>query len=191
MSNAAPDFEGTLQTLFVYPIKSCGGIELQESLVVETGLEFDRAWMLVDAHGQMHTQRTLPRMALIKPTLRSEDLVLRAPGMLALHLRLDAVEQRTRVQVWADVVKAYDMGNLAAQWFSDFLGKDLPGPARLVRFDPEERRLSHPQWAGEIEAHCGCDRRRSSGSKRTRRAGPGKSLPRKSLNHWAARLPMS
>jgi hypothetical protein len=52
------------------------------------------------------------------------------------------------VRVWDDVVKAYDMGALAAQWFSDFLGRKL----RLVRFDPEERRLSDPAWAGDIAA---------------------------------------
>jgi uncharacterized protein YcbX len=104
--------------------------------------------MVVDEHGQMLTQRQLPRMALVQPTLRSEDVLLRAPGMLTLHLRLDAVEAPTRVQVWDDVVKAYDMGSLAAQWFSDFLGR----PLRLVRFDPEEKRLSHPRWTGEVQA---------------------------------------
>jgi uncharacterized protein YcbX len=74
--------------------------------------------------------------------------VLRAPGMLALHLRLDAVEAATRARVWDDEVKAYDMGALAAQWVSDFLGAKL----RLVRFDPEQKRLSDRKWTGDIEA---------------------------------------
>jgi hypothetical protein len=114
------------------------------ALLVETGLDFDRAWMVVDEHGEMLTQRELPRLALIQPSFKTSELMLRAPGMLALHLRLDTVEAPTRVRVWHDVVKAYDMGALAAQWFSDFLGRKL----RLVRFDPEERRLSDPAWAG-------------------------------------------
>jgi uncharacterized protein YcbX len=104
--------------------------------------------MVVDAHGVMLTQRQLPRLALVQPTLRSSDMVMRAPGMLALHIRLDTVEKPTRAQVWADIVKAYDMGELAAQWFSDYLGVK----ARLVRFDPEERRLSDAKWAGDIAA---------------------------------------
>jgi hypothetical protein len=137
-----------LAALALHPIKSCGGIELREALLAETGLEFDRAWMVVDEHGEMFTQRELPRMALIQPTLRHSDLVLRAPGMLALHLQLDTVEAPTRVRVWDDVVKAYDMGALAAQWFSDFLGRKL----RLARFDPEEQRLSDPQWTGTLKA---------------------------------------
>jgi uncharacterized protein YcbX len=138
----------TVAAVFVHPIKSCGAMAVDSSLLIETGLEFDRAWMVIDAQGGMLTQRELPRMALVRPTLRSSDMVLRAPGMLALHIRLDTVEKPTRAQVWKDIVKAYDMGDLAAQWFSDFLGVK----ARLVRFDPEETRLSDARWAGDIEA---------------------------------------
>jgi uncharacterized protein YcbX len=138
----------TVAALYVYPIKSCAGVEVRDSLLIETGLEFDRSWMVVDAHGEMLTQRGHPRMALIQPTLRSSDMVLRAPGMLALHIRLDTVEKPTRVRVWDDIVKAYDMGDLAAQWFTDFLGTRV----RLARFDPEEKRLSSPKWTGEVQA---------------------------------------
>ncbi|MDE2564699.1 MAG: MOSC domain-containing protein, partial [Burkholderiales bacterium] len=134
----------TLAALRLHPIKSCAGIELPEALLVETGLELDRTYMVVDPAGAMLTQRELPRMALVRPTLRGDEMVLRAPGMLALHVRLDTVEAPTRVQVWRDIVKAYDMGALAAQWFSDFLGR----PLRLVCFDPDERRLSDPAWTG-------------------------------------------
>jgi uncharacterized protein YcbX len=137
-----------LAALLVYPVKSCAGVALDRSLVVETGLEFDRHWMLVDAQGRFVTQRELPRMALVRTTLKHYELVLRAPGMLALHVRLDAVEAPTRVRVWKDEVAAYDMGDLAAQWFTDFLGT----PLRLVRFDPDQKRLSNLQWTGGIEA---------------------------------------
>ena len=142
------DVACSLSALAVYPIKSCAGLLLPEALLVETGLEFDRAWMVVDEHGEMLTQREWPRMALVQPQFKHSELMLRAPGMLALHLRLDTVEDATRVRVWDDVVKAYDMGALAAQWFSDFLGCR----ARLVRFDPEEKRLSAPEWTGEVQA---------------------------------------
>ena len=137
-----------LTALHVYPIKSCAGVALSEGLLVETGLEFDRAWMVVDEQGELFTQRELPRMALVQPAFKGGELMLRAPGMLALHLRLDTVEAATRVRVWDDVVKAYDMGALAAQWFSDFLGR----PLRLVRFDPEQQRLADPRWTGELQA---------------------------------------
>ena len=137
-----------LSQLFVYPIKSCGGVSLTSSLLTETGFEFDRAWMVIDARGLFVTQRVLPRMALIQPNLKSQEMVLRAPGMLALHVALDTVEKATRVQVWDDTVAAYDMGDLAAQWFTDFLGQ----PLRLVRFDPGQKRLSDKTWTGDIDA---------------------------------------
>jgi uncharacterized protein len=138
----------TVARLFVYPVKSCAGVELREAVLTETGLDLDRAWMVVDAQGRFVTQRALPRMALIRPQLRSSEVVLRAPGMLALHLAIDAVEEPVKVRLWDDEVAAYDMGAVAAQWFTDFLGQ----PLRLVRFDPEQRRLSNRQWTGEVEA---------------------------------------
>lgn len=142
------DLSGTIARLFVYPVKSCAGIEVREALLTETGLDLDRAWMVVDADGMFLTQRSLPRMALIRPQLKSEELVLRAPGMLALHVAIDAVEAPASVTVWRDTVPAWDLGAVAAQWFTDFLGQ----PCRLVRFDPEYRRLSSLDWTGGIEA---------------------------------------
>jgi uncharacterized protein YcbX len=87
-------------------------------------------------------------MVLIQPTLKHSEMVLRAPGMLALHVALDRVEKPTRVRVWNDEVAAYDMGDLCAQWFSDFLCR----PLRLVRFDPEHKRLSDHRWTGTLDA---------------------------------------
>ena len=137
-----------IAALHVYPIKSCGGVALNEVTVIETGFEFDRAWMVVDATGEFVTQRELPRMVLIQPTLKTTEMVLRAPGMLALHVALDRVEKAVRVRVWGDEVAAYDMGDLCAQWFSDFLGR----PLRLARFDPEQKRLSDHRWTGTLDA---------------------------------------
>lgn len=147
------DLQATIARLFVYPIKSCAGFELPEALLTETGLEFDRAWMVVDAEGEFVTQRELPRMALIRPQMKHSEMVLRAPGMLALHIAFDRVEQPMRVRVWKDEVAAYDMGDIAAQWFSDFLSQPgRPRKLRLVRFDPEQKRLSNVKWTGGIEA---------------------------------------
>jgi len=137
-----------IAALHIHPIKSCAGRAVDAARLVETGLELDRAWMVVDEQGVMLTQRAWPRMALVSTQLRTDDLVLRAPGMLALHLRLDAVEAATRARVWNDEVRAFDMGDLAAQWFGDFLGQRV----RLVRFDPDQRRLASHEWTGDIEA---------------------------------------
>lgn len=160
-ASAPADVQARIARLFVYPIKSCAGIELSEAVLTETGLDLDRAWMVVDEEGEFISQREAPRMALIQPAFKrgGTELQLRAPGMLALHLLVDAVEAPTRVRVWDDEVPAYDMGDIAAQWFTDFLALNDEGlpranapKYRLVRFDPEHRRLSSLQWTGGIEA---------------------------------------
>ena len=138
----------SLESVHVHPVKSCAGTTPPEALLIETGFDLDRAWMVVDAAGEFVTQRELPRMALIVPTLKTEEMILRAPGMLALHVALDRVEAPCTVRVWDDTVAAFDMGALCAQWFSDCLGR----PLRLARFDPETRRLASRDWTGEVEA---------------------------------------
>jgi uncharacterized protein YcbX len=151
----APDLTCRLAALHLHPVKSCAGLQPAEAWLTETGLDLDRAWMVVDAAGEMLTQRELPALALVTPTLRHDEVVLRAPGMLALHLRPDVVEAPTRVQVWGDEVPAFDMGALAGQWFTDCLAPHRgPGASRLrlVRFDPEHRRLSSRHWTGGIDA---------------------------------------
>jgi len=156
-ASAAPisEVQATIEQLWIYPVKSCGGLAMPEVELTDAGLAWDRAWMVVDEQGEFVTQRELPRMALITPTFKMGQLVLRAPGMLALHLSLDAAEWPVKVRVWDDEVQAYDMGDLAAQWFSDCLGPDAPAGLkrlRLVRFDPEVRRLSSLKWTGGREA---------------------------------------
>jgi hypothetical protein len=146
-ARALIDLDGTLRTLHVHPVKSCAGIALQRSRLEPTGLQLDRAWMLVDERGAFVTQRELPGLALVRPTLRSTELVLRAPGMLALHVALDRADSACQVQVWDDWVPAWDLGPLAAQWCSDFAGR----PLRLVRFDPDHRRVSDRRWTGPHE----------------------------------------
>src|SRR5262245_48478600 len=143
-----PEQTVAISGLYVHPVKSCARIEVDRALLTDTGLEWDRQWMVVDQQGTFVSQRDEPKLALVRPTLRSSDLMLRAPGMLALHLALDAVESEIDVQVWDDRVRAGDMGDLAAQWFSDFLGRRV----RLARFDPEVQRFSAPKWTGGARA---------------------------------------
>lgn len=147
------DVRAKIAQLFIYPIKSCGAIELKEAVLTDTGLDLDRAWMVVDENGVFLTQRELPRMALIQPTLTSFDLIVKAPGMSALKLAIDEVAEPVTVTVWDDTVKAFDMGDEAADWFSDFLNQTV----RLVRFDPEQKRLSSLEWTKGIEAKNGFD----------------------------------
>ena len=153
MTAAAFDVHATLARLFVYPVKSCAGVELSAARLTDTGLALDRAWMVVDAGGGYVTQRQLPRMALVRPRIRPGGIVLRAPGMPALPLASQGGGPPVRVTLWGEAVAAFDLGDAAARWFGDFLSQPgRPQALRLVRFDPGQRRLSSRKWTGDVAA---------------------------------------
>jgi len=138
----------TITELNIYPIKSCGGIQLPSARLTATGLEHDRQWMFVNAHGRFVTQRERPRLALVEVSLERDHVTLAAPGMPPLRLSLSPPNAETEVTVWRDRCTALDEGEAAAGWISRFLGT----PHRLVRFDPLWRRLSSADWTDGVEA---------------------------------------
>lgn len=142
-----------LAALHVYPIKSCRGLTVDEVRLGPRGFETDREWMLVDAAGRFVTQRQIPRLALISTALTATHLVVEAPHHgraeipRELPLGSDSAPRRS-VQIWKDTCQGLDEGDPIAEWFSSFLGQAV----RLVRFAPEQRRLSNRAWTGELEA---------------------------------------
>lgn len=143
----------TVEQLWTYPIKSCAGIRLSSLELEATGLEWDRAWMLVDEAGEFVSQRELPRMALIRPRFHLGQLEVNAPGMLSLHIPLEASGPLRRVRVWDDEVDAFDMGDPASRWFTECLEpQGVAGALRLVRFDPGRPRWADRHWTGGLPA---------------------------------------
>jgi uncharacterized protein YcbX len=146
--------QATIAQLWVYPIKSCAGLLCQEAALTATGLAWDRCFMVVDAYGEMVTQRDLPRMALIQPELNTAidvmQMTVRAPGIPDLVLPLvSRVANRVKVRVWDDEVPAFDLGDEASQWFTQFLdtaNQPSFGALRLVRFDTSHARESSHTW---------------------------------------------
>jgi uncharacterized protein YcbX len=138
----------TLAGLYVYPIKSCRGTAVERAVLTRAGLGHDREWMVVTPEGRFVTQRELPRLALVEPRLRDGQIELTAPGRERLALSLaDRSGEPRDVVVWRDTCRAIDAGSLAAQWFSDFLGRAV----RLVRFDPSHARATDPKWSGGVD----------------------------------------
>lgn len=134
--------------LFVYPVKSCGGIALSQTQLSATGFNADRRWMLVNDQGRFVTQREQSRLALVTPTLQGEGVSVAAPGMPSLVVAGTSQAQPCLVTVWKDRCQAYDEGDAVAAWFSEFLDQ----PTRMVRFDDAQPRLSNRDWTGEVQA---------------------------------------
>jgi uncharacterized protein YcbX len=136
----------TVAALYRYPLKSARGIAV-------TSLEFDvrgpigdRRWMLIDATGGFLSQRRFPRMALLRPTLRQEKLVVEAPGMSALEVDADDSPKPDGVlaaRLWRDHLKVRRVGEDADRWFTDFLGV----PCSLVMMPDDTHRQVDLEYA--------------------------------------------
>lgn len=134
--------------LYVYPVKSCRGIALEDAAIAWKGIERDRRWMVVSDTGRYLTQRELPRMSLIVPALHAETLSLTAPGMPALELPDEPAGPPLQITVFSFQCGALDAGARPAEWLSQYLGRTV----RLVSFDPRVTRPVDPKlWTGEID----------------------------------------
>ena len=111
-----------ISSLSQYPIKSCGGMELERAEIDESGLRGDRLLFLIDENGDALGQDELPRMALIKPSIIGADLVVAAPDRDSLELVVVDQGESRQTKHWEDEAPAIDQGDEAARWFSEFLG---------------------------------------------------------------------
>lgn len=140
-----------VQDLYLYPIKSLGGIRVQQAEVEERGFRYDRRWMLVDAQGEFVTQRVHPRLALLQVTLERAVLLVtdKLDPTHRLTFPLDQADGREMsVQVWGDEVLAQEVGVEVSQWFSDFLGLEL----HLVVMPERSHRKMDPRYAVRAES---------------------------------------
>lgn len=134
----------SLSALYVYPVKGAGGIAPAAWEVDSFGLVHDRRWMVVNAEGTAVTQRTHPRLALLRPTLTGDALRLGPPGEPALELPLAPEGPPTRtVTVWGDTCEAVWTGDRVARWLSQWLGSECG----LVYMPETTRRPADPAFA--------------------------------------------
>lgn len=139
-----------VSALVVYPIKSCGGVELGRARVERRGLERDRRFMLVDEQGAFVTQREEGRLALTRLSLVDGVLRVTAEGQQPLaQPAAPTAGERVRVRVWDDDTEGLVQPEASA-WFSRFLGR----PVRLVYMPPDVRRPVDPRY-GEAEDEVG------------------------------------
>ncbi len=136
--------EVTLSALHVYPIKSAAGIAAEEWEVDDFGLRYDRRWMVVNAAGELITQREHPRLALVRPRIDGETLRVEAPAMPVLELALHPpLTVAATAVVWEDACQAAWLGEGPARWFSRYLGEDCS----LVHMPNETVRPADPAYA--------------------------------------------
>ncbi len=136
-----------LTHLYIYPIKSLGGIPLQEAGLTPRGMAFDRRWMLVDRDGHFFTQRKYPKMALLKTALTEDRLLVTSTeqkdASIEIPLRQAAFPGYLQVQVWDDRCLAARVSDEVDEWFSDML--DLS--CHLVYMPDTTMRPTNPKYS--------------------------------------------
>ncbi|GLF94043.1 MOSC domain-containing protein [Streptomyces yaizuensis] len=140
----------TVRRLTYFPVKGCAGTDVPTARVGETGLEHDRTFMVVDpAEGTFHSQRTLPRMAAVRPEVvdGGAGLRLSADGTESLFLPVVPDGPRRAVSLFGRPLgEAVDQGDEVAAWFSGVLGVG----ARLVRVVPGFDRDGWGETPGKV-----------------------------------------
>ncbi len=111
--------------LYVYPIKSAAGTLVQEARVEPSGFAADRRWMVVDAKGTFVTQRQLARLALIRPRIAADRLLVDAPNMPTLDMPLTLDDgENVQVRIWKDTATAWRWTGDGRAWMSEVLQGD-------------------------------------------------------------------
>lgn len=135
-----------ISRLYIYPVKSLGGIALTGAQVTARGLQHDRLWMLVDQNNRFMSQRTTPAMALFKLSLTSDGVeVLHSSTQDSLLIPFaPQTHDQLTVTIWDDTCTGILVSDAADAWFSQKLGSNC----RLVFMDDDSLRLVDPRYAG-------------------------------------------
>ncbi|XP_028801683.1 molybdenum cofactor sulfurase isoform X1 [Neltuma alba] len=125
----------SLQSITIYPIKSCGGFSSGSWPLSNNGLKYDREWILKSLSGEILTQKKVPQMCFISTyvDLSRGILFVESPHCKErLQIKLDSdvdIGGREDVGLYGQryIVHSYDEDVNA--WFSKAIGK----PCALLR----------------------------------------------------------
>lgn len=132
-----------ISELYIYPIKSLGGIRLNRALVTDRGFEYDRRWMLIDKSNRFISQREHAAMALLTPEIINSYLIISARDNTSINIPLNSGKQEfIAVNIWDDTCLAQLVDKAFDDWFSKQLGIDV----RLVYMPDQTLRFTDPQY---------------------------------------------
>lgn len=143
--------ERTLTGIYIYPVKSLGGIALESTALTAKGPQWDRRWMLVDENYRFLSQRELPQMTLLEVRLSDGQLQVadRRGGRSVLEIALEPPEgSSVTVTIWNDQCEAVPVSALADRWFSEALGRKC----QLVYMPDESFRPVDPDYSVGAES---------------------------------------
>lgn len=135
-----------LKSIYIYPIKGLGGISLNEAVVLQKGLQYDRRMMLVDEQGVFISQRTFPNLSLFKLQSLSDGFSILF-GEQQLKIPFSFEGELLPVRVWEDEVQAIVAPYEINAWFSQQLNQSI----RLVYMPEHATRAVDKKYALQNE----------------------------------------
>ena len=136
-----------LSEIYIYPVKSLGGIRLNESEVTDRGLKYDRRWMLIDENNRFISQREYPQLALFGVAIKDDNLLItdkKTGERLTISNSLNhSATQSLKVTIWDDEVEAYQVSKIANDFFTQALGM----PIRMVYMPDESHRKTEIDYS--------------------------------------------
>lgn len=138
--------DGIIHELLVHPIKACRAVSVQTATLTSTGLKYDRAWCVLDYHGDRFaereaiSQRKIPKMATVGVEFseNGDSLIINAPDMPTLVVPVDEDAYLDNDQVTVNcsgvsttggggwhlgTMTGYSAGKEAEKWFTEYLNR--------------------------------------------------------------------
>ncbi len=127
--------ECKVESLFIYPIKSCQGISVKELSIGPRGPYMDRNWVVINDRGQFLSQREHPLMSQIQVQLSDGVLRLFHERGGEFHLSRTTDKntkgkitknkstKKMEFQMWGVSCWGYESNVEASEWFSHLLGE--------------------------------------------------------------------
>ena len=122
--------------LYVYPVKACRAVALEDAALDGLGVEKDRRFAFVADDGTALTQRDQPLLASVSPSLESDALRLDLGGLAQLTIPFPAFTLETNVDVWGNAIRARAAPEKLLGPAADYLGARV----RLVALDRQAQR---------------------------------------------------
>jgi uncharacterized protein YcbX len=122
-----------ISQLYVYPVKGCRAVAVEEAALGALGLEHDRRFAFVGADGRAVTQRDQPLLATVRPALDAGALRLDFGGLAEMTIPLNRFAEAISVDVWGTAIPGRAV---AADRASDYLGLRVT----LVMLERDARR---------------------------------------------------
>jgi uncharacterized protein len=128
--------------IFIYPIKSLGGISLTNCKVEERGLQYDRRWVLCDENNKFISQREFKQLALFKLGISDEGFTVTYLEEKPIVIPFSISGSYEKVEVWDDICDAVEHKS-GSEWFT----AKLSFACKLFYMPDDSKRFVNAEYA--------------------------------------------